>query len=794
MSNNVIFFLMSDIFGVIFVFYIGMTQFVKTALALLKIDRISDAITYIRRRLVADRNSAGLDNINQIDRNYSFLLKYLADGNADPGREKTISEIREQLYTLLRAIEYEQDLKESPNLYFAQARTARYSGLNFPEALGRFLSDDTAMQLEGNSAFEPFGNQELADSKSRALRDVFISVWTLEVGNTDILGDIAGVAVNADMCDELRAVIVSALTLNLLYIYDRRKLITLLDIYNRTDSDNLKARTLMGILITLWHYSERLRNDYEISLRFDAFADDDTFPHKIEKTFLSLVKARGGLNLTRKIENDILPDIMKAGAGFMDAVKDKDGKINLEKIEGNPQWEKMMNNKVGKKLRKLNDLQSSGGDIMLSMFSQLQDKFHYFNDIDIWFRPFVKWEAMKLGLPASAAELWCDISGLGAMCDLDKYAFALNMAGLSEAARSLITQSLDAQKTQMMEEMKSLELATTMPEFDAEAWNYARVLFRFYNYFRFRKEFFNPFSERIDIFNVPFIGKYFDRMEISEELAEFYFQQEFYNDAIESLEYLRDSDPLNIAVYEQKIAFCYEKLGDYTRALEHYSISFGLNTDDLWTARKLYQAAIKADNHIKAESALNTLLAKEPDNESYLIDAVKVSIQALEVGNRSRIKNADKILSKLDYNNPNNAEIRKIAANYAIASGDFEKALEYYSGRMDDIAMYLAGASLMDNHGAEDENMNLDDDVSNESAKEEEEIANELIEIAAIQIGMGNIREGIQSISNIFSLKRAALKRTEVSKKIIARWQRIPALQEEMSKIQLYIDASLLSM
>ena len=554
-----------------------MDSFVKKAIALLNSGRISDSISFIRQRLVADRNSRGLDTISRIESTYGFMLDFMAKGVADPGRDKLYSDICEDLYSLVRSIEQDSLVKDSGQLFYSQVRTIKYSGLTFSDALGRYLSCDSSLQL---TEVDSPDFQKISAEKDRSLKDIFAVVWTLPIGETDTLREIARVAASEDIPYQLRAELVSALILNLLNVYDRDKLMALLDIEVKCVSEKIRARALMGIILVLNRYRNRIRYDYALSLRFQAWTDTEDNYDRIREVVFALVKARGGKHLAHKVENEILPDIISYGPDFMNKMKDKDGNISLQSIEENPEWEKMMNESgLDKKLRKLHSIQEDGGDLMLSSFTHLSENF-FFKDIDSWFRPFELWDASRLGIKKEFLNILEVILVNPAMCDCDKYAVTLNLTRMRSPMRDMMSESMKAQNDEAREELKEMMLHTKSTDFVEEANNFARVLYRFFNYFRLKGEFQNPFDEALDITEIPFIQDYLSSEEILTSVSDFYLRQEFYSDAIASYDLLAKKDPINRSLYDQKRGYCYEKSGDLRKAFDCYSAAASIESDD----------------------------------------------------------------------------------------------------------------------------------------------------------------------------------------------------------------------
>lgn len=768
-----------------------MTPFVKNALTLLNTGRISEAISYIRKRLIADRNSRGLDQLQQLEQTYRYLLKYLAEGQQDPDRDRMFSNIRESLYAIVNGIGLQSEQEESSALYHSVSRSLKYSNVNFEDALGRFISADTAMQLSG---IESDVGKKYAIDRDRALKDIFAITWTLPIGEKDILKSMSNVAAENGISHELRALIVGALYLALDSAYDRYKFIALLDIYLKSDDKVIQARALTAIILILHRYSSRIQNDLEISLRFETINETEDFASNVQTVFFELVKARGGLNLLKRIEKDILPDIMREGPKMMDRLKkkseDSDSGNSAEDIE----WEEILSKRVEKKLHKLNDLQANGGDIMLANFARNIAKFYYFNDVDAWFRTFETSEAVRLGIPPAMAELWKELPSYNTSCDLDKYVLALTFSRLPDSAKQMMSQQLGQQVEQMKENFRDMEIASQVDKFQTEAQNFARVIFRFFNYFRSRAEFKNPFDHAIDIFSLPFIGGLPGREETYETLSDFYFHQGFYNDAIKCLEEVKKNDVLNYPEYEKKIGYCHEKLNDVSEALKHYKAALDSGGEDEWLLKKIYSDSLIAGDIPSAHNALSKLCEIDSENINNIINLIDLR---LRYPDETSGKGVDSLLSKAYYLFPDDVKIIRFKAANEGLKGNFEKGLEYLAPRMADISMYLAEQSLK-NATLNPDADSADNSDESGSAKEmsqrfleTREMSEALIEDATLHFALNDLKSGIDSLSKVFDLKECNRRRIEVEDALIAKWKRLPAMAVHLPRIPMYLEAAI---
>lgn len=757
---------------------------INKAIALLNKEAISEAIEYIKQLLISKKFSKGYDKILSIQNNYNYLLKYLTDGQPDPEREKIYNNIREQLYSLVRMIEVRDEVKDSPLLYYSELRINEFTSKSFSKSLGEYLSAESSLLFAESETDIAKLNSDI----NRSLKELFSIVWTLPIWRADELKSILNTILAEDLKYELKGLLVGALIQNVLFVYDRDKFITLLDIYRLSTNEKVKARAIIGILLIINRFGNRIQRDNEVNLRFDTLLDENEFIPHLRKGLYSLIKARGSLKLMRKIENEILPDIMSMGPKFMEninKIKDESGEIDFENLETNPEWDKLMSSGVEKKLRKLSNIQNDGGDIMLSMFAQLSGRFHIFNDISIWFHPFSANLAISTGASNVIINALEELPFNGGLTDIDRLAMLLNFSRLPGAAQSFMESSMKAQSEQLNEELKDKALHTSTPDFDMELDNFSRILFRFYNFYRLRSEFTNPFEKPLNLNNFTNIsGQLIDIDSIS-DIAEFYFRQGFYSDAIKLFENLIVISPLEKHIYCQKIGFAYEKLGKYDLALKFYSDESLIGSSDEWLLKKLVKVGKIEKDYSIVNDALTQLLQLHPENINYLVELATLKLDNKKLDKKSgefEKRESDKIISQAAYYAPDDYRVLRLMARQSCSQHNFQDALHYISPRLNEISMYFASKSLKVEDG------NNKDDLSPE---EQSDMVEDLLIASTIYFADENPAEGIRYLSMIFLFKDFENKSWYAKERLEKTWNEDKILKSKISLLPLYIEAAL---
>lgn len=776
-------------------------SYIKRSISyLISSGRLLAAITRLKEEFQQLRDYKGLDMLDKVASTYNYLLKFLKEGTPDPQRESVLNDLREKLFNLEERVVRLSKAKDSQELYYTLSRLTDYSSLNFSEALGRFVSSDSAHSLSAPGSKE---YHESLTAMNIALKDIFTVVWTGIPGDNSDLDSIVNVAADSDISFSLRCVIIGALIMNLLHSYDKARFNALMNIESRSSSEKIRARAIIGMALIIEKYKQRIARDTELKVRFETLADDLTFYTRMREAIYSIVKARGGMNYLRKMQLEIIPDIHKLGPDFLEKLKDTSGEISMEKIEENPEWEKMMEKSgMEKKLRRLTNMQASGADMMLSMFEQVSKNF-FFNDIDAWFRPFEDWEAERLGVSSDLKQLLELFSLNPTLCDSDKFAMVSNLQRLPDSAKTLMRSAFEAQSKELTEEMKSMMLRTKTPEFDIECYNYARTLFRFFTFFRARKEFKNPFESAPSFRSWPFIGLMLGEKEILSAVAEYCFRQGFYEDAISMFEELKSDDPGEDwqAFCIQKIGCSLEHLGRKDEALKFFIQAFEINPTDEWIAKKIVKLSYSAGSFpVETRDALIFLYRKDKDNLLYLLPLARFEIDGWNYV--SPEGKQSKFLDRAAYLAPDNYEVLILLALKELKKGRDEsnlaEALGILQPIVDNAEMLLASRALTENVATNPGSDSGSEKVDNATITIEPEIENSgEIEkmISALRVSLyinfllGNYSSNVTLLRDLRDLRKEKFSLMEITNFIKGYFGEDSPVKDFELALPLWIDA-----
>ncbi|NJM15213.1 MAG: hypothetical protein HC896_07395 [Bacteroidales bacterium] len=236
--------------------------------------------------------------------------------------------------------------------------------------------------------------------------------------------------------------LVTALTLGLNRCFDEKKLLLLANI-SAGNNNQVWQRALVGLVLMLEKYDYRLYLYPKTAARIKTLSDQKEWKQSFELTVMQYLKSKDTEEVTRKIREDLLPEMMKYRSKFED-------KLDLENIlsasedeDKNPDWQEVFKDSPGlyDKFEEFSLLQIEGADVFMSAFAMLK-QFSFFNKISNWFLPFYK-ENRVLSEALEGAKKSVDTqlfrNGLErshVLCNSDKYSFCLNIRHMPEVQKT----------------------------------------------------------------------------------------------------------------------------------------------------------------------------------------------------------------------------------------------------------------------------------------------------------------------------------------------------------------------
>lgn len=556
------------------------------------------------------------EELNNISTSYNYMLQYLSQGALDPQRDNILAQIITDAYQLTDKTVIALAGPQSTHIFYQ--RNQQYKNQQLKAMVDEYVVKRGTLQLMDGNNDETIRNN---NDETNILRqcenlesDIFNKIWSSFPATTADVETITALLANEELPAHLKSLVLSALTLGLSKFFDAQKLKLLLNSYVTLGDSELKLRALIGAVIIIFLYRNRIAFYNDVVAAFKQLEDEPDFLSDMRLIYTRLIHSRNTENISQKLHDIITPEINKMSSDLLNKIKGKSpGSLEISEIEENPQWQEWLDKSgITNKLEELNELQLQGGDVFISTFSKLKS-FPFFNTLSNWFLPYHdKTSITKSAFGDKKHPLTSLFSVMPILCDSDKYSMLLYMASAPESQRNMLFQQFDAQREQL-QELQSEEAQSVIKMRDNIVNRYIQDLYRFFKLFSRRREFMSIFDTDIKLSDVECLKPYISDTSTLSVIAEFYFKNGFYEDAIKYYRDMisnRDADP---HVY-QKIAFAQQSLGKLRDALKNYLRYELVDNADTWNTKQMAQCYRSMHNYDMAIEYYNKALELSPQS------------------------------------------------------------------------------------------------------------------------------------------------------------------------------------
>ena len=617
------------------------------------------------------------DQLQELQQNYKFLLNYYIDDIEDPDRKTVYNKLISRLFILASELREELMMRNSSGFEYTQQRyfphTRHYLSVKELFVSLNYYHSQTALieNLESTHALEI---KRLRSNYETALNELFRTFWLNTHYSSDELEVFNEIVQPTHPGSLEKALLVSAVTLNLWRMFDQQKLMLLLDCCTVTDQ-HIKQRAMTGLCFVLSKYNKFLPYFPALRNRLVLLADDNNNIENFKNIIIQIISTVETDKISKKLREEILPEVMKISP----LIKDKMDAENLLKSddweEGNPEWQEIIENSgVSDKLQELSELQLEGADVYMSTFSMLKG-FPFFNEFTNWLLPFdVRTTAVSELFANKNKSVLSLFVGNYNMCNSDKYSFCLSILQMPERQRNMMQQSFNLESEQM-EEMAKDE-ALLKPDLVAKniSKQYIQDLFRLFKLHPQHEDFSDMFASALLIHKSYLFGILAANGDIKTEVAEYYFSKSHYKQALDLYEeLLKEAEP-TAALY-QKAAYCYQQSSQLQLALEAYLKADIIQPDDVWTIRKIALCYRLLGQFAKALEFYKHADFLKPDNTSTIMNIGQCLV---ELG---KYKEALNYYHKLEDDQNSELKVERAIVWCAFVSGDMAQA-DYYSQKI----------------------------------------------------------------------------------------------------------------
>ena len=653
----------------------------KSILKLVKGRKLKDALNILRELVLSSGKGDFISRHEELDKTYETLLKYAVDGVSDPERDKIYRKLQVSILELADVARQYALMKTSNQyLYNLKRQIENRAGIVKEEAMNSI--DSLAFDDElANVLTDSFVSAK--DSKGEYLRhqETLSKIFNL-ILLTDKFKDadiklVKSLWISKNFPWYEQAIVISALTISSIRSFDVKKIELLME-YSLDSNEQIRQRALVGLFLSLYIYDSRLEFYPELLEEIKDLKSIPDIETNIEFIAIQLLKTKETEKISKKLNEEIFPEVAK----FQPKLKDKldlDNILSDEFLEDkNPDWERVFEDAPDllDKLQEISKLQLEGSDVFMAAFSRLKN-FPFFDEMINWFRPFhidnyMIRDALSREDKSFDADLFLDsLSQSFFLCNSDKYSFCLNIEQMPQMQKNMMLEMFRAETEGLKELQKEDDVLNKSTHTKSIYSQYIHDLYRFYKLHPLRSEFADIFKMRFDFYKSEFFKILVDDELIIRNIAEFFFEREFYEQAFEIYHSLNEKGDNSLEIF-QKMGYCSQKLRKYEDALNYYKMAELYDTNRAWNIKKIALCYRNVKNYEESLKYYLEAEQLEPDN-LYVQTFIGHSYLDLK-----DYENALKYYFKVEFLAPDNKKVLRPIAWCSFALGKLDTAKNYY--------------------------------------------------------------------------------------------------------------------
>lgn len=613
-----------------------------------------------------------------LEHTYEQMLKYMLEGVQDPERDQVYNKLLISILELADKVKNQLLEKDSGwHTYTLKAEVDRQqelTGKNVIETMDDLSFKRELDEIIDEERVSPGATEE---RRRKLSMDIFKHLWLSNRYNEAENSLSAAILSCSEFLWHEKALFVSAMLLSGLRYWDEEKVHRIID-FAAEEEQEVSARALVALVILLYRYDDRIEFYPNIIHRLKLLKEELNLEHSFEKIALQLIRTRDTLEIGRKLQEDLIPEMAKLKPKLEDKLRMDDIREEMQKEDRNPDWQSVFSESddLYKKVDEFMKLQMEGADVYMTTFAHLK-QFPFFHELTNWLVPFHSENPDLSEVYGAKSEVFDPeifVEGLVKtpfLCNSDKYSFIFNIRYLPDDQKKMLSNAF-LMELEGLQEMIADERITSGDFTKRTVFiQYIQDLYRFFKISPFKNEFEDVFTGKLDLYKAWFVREIIEDDSITRNIGEYLFEKNHYEEAIDIFDLLLEKEPENRELLE-KAGYCHQKEGHYKEAIKCYQ-RIGLTEEqNLWTLKNLGICFRNLNDYSAALEAYQKAATLQPDDQTIesLIGYCNLKLGAYE--------QALKHYFKIEYLNPGNQHILRPIAWCYFAQGDLEKADTYF--------------------------------------------------------------------------------------------------------------------
>ncbi|MEA3460477.1 MAG: tetratricopeptide repeat protein [Bacteroidota bacterium] len=641
--------------------------------------RVKDALDVLNKMVGESGYSDFFIQQEHLEHTYEQMLNYMLEGVQDPERDKVYNKLLTSILELAdRVKDRLMENHSGWHTYILKREVDRQQELTGKRVIETM--DDLSFKRELDEMIdEARVSPDAGDEGRRKLSaEIFKHLWLSNPYNEAENSLCAAIISCQDFLWHEKALYISAILLSGLRYWDEEKVHRLIDFAGEEDQE-VSARALVALIILLYKYDHRIEFYPNIVHRLKLINEDLKLEQNLEKIALQLIRTRDTLEIGRKLQEDLMPEMVKLKPKLEDKLKMDDIRDELLEEGRNPDWESVFSESddLYKKVDEFMKLQMEGADVYMTTFAHLK-QFPFFNELTNWLVPFHNENPDLKEIYNSRSDNFDPdifVDGLKKtpfLCNSDKYSFIFNLRYLPEEQKQMLSTAFLMEMEGMHEMLEDEKL--TSGDFTRRTVfiQYIQDLYRFFKISPFKNEFEDVFGGKLDLYRSDFFAHIVEDDSITRNIAEYLFEKDHFEEALDIFNMLLDSQPNDKELLE-KAGYCSQKMGNYRDAVNIYQ-QIGLTGEpNLWTLKNMGICFRKYGAFKDALEVYEKAAILQPDDQT--IESL-IGFCHLKLADYNT---ALKHYFKIEYLNPGNPHILRPIAWCYFALGELKKSDKYFT-------------------------------------------------------------------------------------------------------------------
>jgi tetratricopeptide (TPR) repeat protein len=641
--------------------------------------RVKDALDVLGELVGNTGFSDFFIQLEHLEHTYEQMLKYMLEGVQDPERDQVYNKLLSSILELADSVKNQLLEKQSGwHTYILKAEVDRKQELTGRSVIETM--DDLSFKRELDEIIDE-GRKSPGATEERRRKlsmDIFRHLWLSNRYNEAENSLSAAILTCREFLWYEKALFISGMLLSGLRYWDEEKIHRVID-FAAEEEQEVSARALVALVILLYKYDERIEFYPNIIHRLKLLKEELELDKSFEKIALQLIRTRDTLEIGKKLQEDLMPEMAKLKPKLEDKLKMDDIVEDMMKEGRNPDWQSVFSESddLYRKVDEFMKLQMEGADVYMTTFAHLK-QFPFFNELTNWLVPFHPENPDLSEIYASGSEVFDPelfIEGLMKtpfLCNSDKYSFIFNIRYLPEEQKKMLSRAF-LMEMEGLQEMISDDKLTSGDFTKRTVFiQYIQDLYRFFKISPFKNEFEDVFSGKLDLYKSWFFQEIIEDDSITRNIGEYLFEKNHFEEALDLFDLLLERDPEERELLE-KAGFCYQKEGDYRKAIQYYNRIGLSDKQNLWTLKNLGICYRNQNDYSAALKVYQQASAMQPEDQT--IESL-IGYCHLKLG---EYDTALKHYFKIEYLNPGNSHILRPIAWCYFAQGELKKSDAYFN-------------------------------------------------------------------------------------------------------------------